>query len=339
MTYRRWLSIFALVLLATATLLALGAFHAIRIVRRPAYPESTGDAAIQLQDSAFTLQNTHCDVLIYGDSTANVGIDPRLIAATTGLSTCNIATNRPDVEDLGTLPVDVFLQHNPRPKLLVLQFGPEVFYRAKSPWEQNGPYTPLLLLCRNRPRAEALRAMLQHPAEAVQFILYIVQHEIVPNQPNRESVERQFHYAIEHARESNGQLDLNLPAQTSCRAPALALQGPLDRDWPQQLHRKYEAQGVQVVVRAAPIPDCDPQLALFQRDLAPLVDGNVEPMPIHFFVAGDRHTALEGSGPDTQGLIRLIQSRHPLHEPLTAPDGSPRPFHRSSPGYAHAAAP
>jgi hypothetical protein len=300
-----------MVLLATALLLVAGLFHAMKVVRQPGYAETAGDPAIQLQDSAFTLRDTPCDILIYGDSTANVGIDPRVITAQTRLTACNIATNRPDVDDLGTLPLDAFLQHNPKPKLLVLQYGPEVFYRAKSPWEHNGPYTPLLILSRDLPQSQALPIMLRHPAETTQFVLYILQNELFPRKLDRDKLDRQFHYALQHAAESHGQLDLNLPAETACRAPALALNGPLDTAWPHQLHQRYEAIGIPVLIRAAPIPACDPQLALFQRDLAPYVDSNVESLPINLFVAGDRHTTLQGAEIQTTQLAAFIRAHNP----------------------------
>ncbi len=307
MTARRWLAIVFSILLATAILLVLAALHAIQVVRQPDYPRSTGDPALELQDSAFRLRNQPCDIVIYGDSTANVGIDPRVITARTGLTACNIATNRPDVDDLGTLPLDAFLAHNPRPKLIVLQFGPEDFYRAKSPWEHVGPYTPLVMLARDTSTRDVLATMLHHPAETVQFVQYILQKELFPGHIDRD---REFQRALDHAAASHGQLDLNLPALTECHDTALPLNGPLDTGWIAQLRARYRAQGIPVLIRAAPVPPCDPQLTKFRQDLGPWVDGNVETLPTTDFVAGSRHTTQQGSEADTLGLVALIQS-HP----------------------------
>jgi hypothetical protein len=319
MTPRRWFAVFVAILAVTAILLVAGLFHAMKVVRQPGYAASTGDPEIQLQDSAFTLRNTSCDVVIDGDSTANVGIDPRVIAEQTGLTACNIATNRPNTDDLGTMPLDHFLANNPKPKLIVFQLGPEDFYRAKSPWQHAGPYTPLLLLSRHLPQRDALRIMIKHPAETTQFLLYVLQHEAMPLKFDSPKVAEQFRRALEHAQQSNGQLDLNLPAQTTCRAPALALFGPLDTTWADKLRQKYSGLAIPVLVRAAPLPACDPQLAKFQHDLAPLVDGNVEALPIGMFVAGDRHTTQEGSQADTMGLVKLIEERFPnfVRQPAT----------------------
>ncbi len=308
MTTRRWFTIFFAMLAATALLLLGALFHTLGVVRQAGYPDSTGDPAVRLQDLPFTWRDQHCDILIAGDSTAAVGIDPALVAAQTRLTACSVATNRPNVDDLGTLPVDSFLKHNFKPRLIVFQFGPEDFYRAKSPWQHAGPYTPILMLARDADAHFALHTMLMHPAETTQFVLYILQNEIMPR---KLSPEARAHYqrALDHAVKSNGQLDLELPAETHCRAPALTLYGPLDSDWTRRLHQRYESQGIHVLVRAAPVPECDPQLALFTRQLGPAVDGNVNPLPITDFVAGDRHTTLAGSQADTLGLVALIRAR------------------------------
>jgi len=313
MTVRRWFTIVTAILAVTAILLVVGLFHAIKVVRQPGYAVSTGNPDVQLQDSAMTLHNTACDVVIDGDSSASVGLDPRVITAETGLTACNIATNRPNTDDLGTLPLDHFLANNPKPKLIVFQFAPEDFYRAKSPWQHVGPYTPLLMLARDFPQRDALRIMAQHPAETTQFMLYILRQELMPPKVDSPKSEAQYQQVLEHAQQSHGQLDLSIyePAQTACRAPALTLFGPLDTTWASQLHQKYADMAIPVLVRAAPLPACDPQLEEFQRDLAPLVDDNVETLPIGMFIAGDRHATQEGSQAETMGLVKLIESRFP----------------------------
>ena len=308
MSTRRWFSIVFAVFAATAIFLVIGFFHALKVVRDPDFPLVLGDPSLKLQDNAFQWRDKKCDVLIAGDSTAGVGIDPRLITAQTGLSACNIATNRPNVDHLGTLPVDAFLTHNPKPKLIVFQLGPEDFYRAKNGWENGGAYSSMLLLARDVPQSEVLRTMLKHPAEITQFVLYTLQQEIAPRRLPP-ALYAQYHRALAHAAESNGQLDLNLPAQTGCGMPALPLYGPLDGNWTRELHQRYEAQGIAVLVRAAPVPECDPQRAKFQQELGPYVDGPVEALPITDFVGGDRHTTQAGSQVDTFGLIALIRAK------------------------------
>ncbi len=311
MTFRRWLTTVFLVLLGSAAMLFVALFHAMRFVQQPGYPEHNTDPTTLLQDSGFRLRGKQCDVLIYGDSTANVGIDPRVITAGTGLSACNIAVTRPVIDDLGGLPLDAFLEHNPRPKLLVLQFGPEDFYPAKSPWEHAAPFSPLLMLSRDVPRPSALRIMLRHPAETSQFVLFLLKDEFAPSMANNEARSQDFHHALQHAAESNGQLNLPFPAQTECLASGLPLYGPLDPQWSKRWRERYEAKGIPVLIRLAPVPSCDPQLAKFRRELAPYADGPLEDLPIEDFTPGDRHTTPAGSQAETMGLVKLIEAREP----------------------------
>ena len=311
MTFRRWLTIVFLVLLGSAAMLFGALLHTIKLVQQPGYPEHYTDPSVALQDSGFRLRGKQCDVLVYGDSTANVNIDPRVITANTGLSACNIAVTRPVIDDLGGLPVDAFLEHNPKPKLLVLQFGPEDFYPAKSPWQHAAPFSPLVMLSRDVPRSRALRIMLRHPVESVQFVLFLLKDEFAPRQADREARLQEFHRALQHAAESNGQLDLPFPAQTACLASGLPLYGPLDPEWGKRWREKYEAQGIRVLIRLAPVPVCDPQLAKFRQELSNYADGPLEDLPVEDFAPGDRHTTPAGSQPETLGLVKLIEAREP----------------------------
>jgi len=313
LTSKCWLATVCGSLLVGILLLGCGVFQAIAIVRERDYTEVSADPAVELQDSAFRARNESCDVLVDGDSTAAVGIDPRVLTAQTGLSACNIATSRPIVDDLGTLPLDTFLQNNPRPKLLVLQYGAEDFYRSDRPWLSVGPYLPLVMIARNRPRREVLGVMLRHPAETVQFVFYVFKVRLLPPHGGRETAMKRYRRALVHAAASRGQfdLDLNLAGQTECGA-APPLHGPLDSAWIRQLRERYERQGITVLIRAAPVPACDVRLAQFEHELAPYVDGNVESLPVSLFASGDRHPTQPGSQIATLGLVALINAHEPL---------------------------
>jgi hypothetical protein len=309
LSYRRWFSIIFAVFLATAFVLIAGVLYAMQIVRQSDYPRGTGDASIALQDNAFRWHNRDCEVLIIGDSTANVGIDPRLITANTGLSACNMATTRPVIDDLGTIPLDAYLTQNAKPKLIVLQVGPETFYRSRSPWEHVGPYASMVLISRDLSTMAALKIMLRHPAETTQFTIYVVQTRLFPKKADWNRISREYDRMITASEVSGGQLQLNWDAIKSCSNQALPLYGPVDKAWIREIRAKYEAFGIAVLVRAAPVPSCDAQLLQFQHDLAPYVDGNVEALDIGNFIAGARHTTQAGSQVETMGLVRLIQAR------------------------------
>ncbi len=308
MTPRRWL-LTILSVLTVVSIVLVGAFlDAARIAMRPNYPEEIREPSWRVQERGFILHNTSCDVLIYGDSTASIGLDPRVVRAATGLSTCNISAVRPVVDDLGLVPVDAFLQHNPKPRLLVLQFGPELFYRKVS-WDHSSPGAPIVMLLRDMPRSRAVTELLRHPGAAMQFVQFIFQHQFSRPGPGDELRHNAYVKQISGWEASGGLLTIEGVAQTGCTMPPLPLYGPVDTKWIAGLRSKYEAQGIHVIVQASAVPSCDPQLSKFRQDLTPYLDSPIETLPIQTFYAGNRHTNPAGTAQQTQLLAERIEAR------------------------------
>ena len=307
-TARRWILTF-LCVLTLITLGLVGAFvDAAWIATRPNYPEEIRDPSWRVQDRGFQLHDTSCDVLIYGDSTASIGLDPRVIHATTGLSACNISAVRPVVDDLGLVPVDAFLEKNPKPRFLVLHFGPELFYRKVS-WDHSSPGAPIVMLLRDMPKSEAIAAVLRHPGGAMQFVQFIFQNRLRRPGPDDERRHQAYLKQIIAWQASGGLLSIDGVAQTNCAMPPATLYGPLDVKWIAGLRSKYQAMGIHVIVEASAVPTCDPQLAKFQQELKPYLDAPVETLPIQVFYAGNRHTNAAGTRQMSQRLAALIEAR------------------------------
>jgi len=311
LTYRRWLVTFAVCATAFASSLPVCLAFAIRVVSQPNFPELSGDGSYWSQEQPLRMHGRQCDVIVFGDSTAATSVDPRVITADTHLSACNLSSTRPVVDFVGMLPVDTFLRKNPRPAFLVLQFGPELFYRDTS-WSHDAVVPPILLLLRNTPLTYALPVLLRHPSELTQFSLYITQTTLQHKFRITPASELQYHRMVDFWIATNGLSDLNLPAQTQCNTPPLRLYGPLDVAWIDGLRRKYEAMGISVIIRSAPLPPCDPQFAFFQHDLAGHLDTNVLPLPIELFEAGDRHMTVAGAEVVSHRIAAEIEARlHP----------------------------
>ena len=313
MTYRRWFTILCAVLLVMFSVLSCGVYAAVRIVRRPDYAAQVSDPSVLIQDKAFTARNLHCDVLIYGDSTASTGLDPRVITEQTGLSACNISASRPIVDAFGSLPVDAFLEHNPAPRFLVLQFGPEIFYRA-SDWDHISAFAAFVMLARDLPTGLALRTFFVHAPVTLQATQVILKKELFPFK-GEEAVRQSGMYSRTAAifEQSGGFFNLENPALTSCDFKPLELYGPVDTAWISQLRRKYQARGITTLIDSAPIPDCDPQLELFQHDLAPYLDADTQTLPVGMFVFGGRHMHAAGARAATLLLSHQIEAEGKRH--------------------------
>jgi hypothetical protein len=312
LTYRRWLTVFFAFLLATVAVLAAGMGYAAHVIREPDFPLRQLDASIDVQERPFKLFHQHCDILIDGDSTASTGIDPRVITAQTGLNACNIASTRPIVDAFGTWPLDTFLAHNPPPRVLVLQFGPELFYRATS-WDDIQPYAPYLLMLRQGTFAAALRLILRHPVQSVQVLQLFFKLQIPRSPAEQARLQGVYARTLAGFDESHGRLNLELAALHDCDAAPLELYGPLDSAWIRQLRQKYEARGILTLVNSSPIPACDPQLQKFQHDLAPFLDTDTTAMPVGLFVGGDRHMTAAGARIEAAVLARQIQAALASH--------------------------
>ena len=262
-------------------------------------------------DSGFERRGQACDIVVYGDSTSSVGIDSSLITAQTGLSSCNISTIRPIVDDLGTRPLDEFLKHNAKPRVIVLSFGPEVFYRSKSGWEHNASFAPMMMLARDFPRFEALRVMLMHPSQCLQFMQIILRNRIRPVEAAIANDRRNYKKMIAYFMETQGTAGLELlriRRLETCDYPPLKLYGPVDSTWIRSVHQRYESQQIAVIVMATPIPDCDPQLALFQRDLNHAIDSPLQSSAATNFLYDGRHASIDGSKDLTLKLVDILEA-------------------------------
>ena len=72
-----------------------------------------------------TLYGVDCQVVVSGDSSAMVGVDPGLIRRRTGLNTCNIGEFEGMTILNGTMVVDRYLAQNAKPRFLVFRYTPE----------------------------------------------------------------------------------------------------------------------------------------------------------------------------------------------------------------------
>jgi hypothetical protein len=304
-TYRRWLTTIFLLLLASAGVLTTIFGVVFYVIRQPDFPRQIQDPALVAQDAIFSMHNRDCQVLIYGDSTAWNGVDPHTITEQTGLSACNIAVSRPIVDALGTAPLDTFLANNPRPRFLILQYGPEVFYRSTS-WEHIAAYFPLVMLIRDFPVGTALRRIAQHPAQDVQLISFLIVLKLHNHAQDYQRRMEEFDRTVRESAASGGRLFRYDPHLTTCVGHPVDLLGPLDAQWVHDLRAKYQTGGTTVLIVASPLTECDPQADKFRKDLSPLVDDNVEIRPSNLFV-DQRHPSPEGAPTVTLHLIPYLE--------------------------------
>jgi hypothetical protein len=292
----------------TAALIVGAMVWVSRIVQKPGFLAALGDPMLVAEERSYTRHNMYCDVLIYGDSTAMTGVDPQVITARTGLSACNIAVTWPVVSLLGMMPVDDFLARNPAPKYLVVQVAPRTFY-VHNDWYTVTNLGPFAMMLRQKPGWPAFTLVAEHADRALKFFWEAFHAWSVPDRHRTSEYHRIYDPKLKEYDQNGGLLTLAQPPQTSCDTAPDELPAAVDRKWVEQLREHYKSRGITLLLKAAPLPECDPQLRLYQRELAPYVDQNVQPMPIGDFVTGDRHVTAQGAEVESQRLAQLIESR------------------------------
>ena len=73
---------------------------------------------------AYSPRPQNADVVIFGDSSAFIGIDPRLMNASLGIRSLVLPDSVGSIPVTGDMPLRSYLAHNRPPRLLVLYFSP-----------------------------------------------------------------------------------------------------------------------------------------------------------------------------------------------------------------------
>jgi hypothetical protein len=229
------------------------------------------------------LRNADCDIAVYGDSTAILGIDPMLVRKLTGLSACNIAEVAGVNVVNGTMPLDQFLAHNRRPQFIVFLFAPENFNRES---ERHNPdvstFEGVTYRFRQPDKLAGFLSMMRHPEDVFSWAEHGVRQSIFDLKAKPFPPDTKYYRF-----RTLGQEPFRNPPLTSCN---YGHHNPLpDRAWINELRTKYGQMGTTVLVDATLLPVCDPDLSFFQQALAGVIDNRYDPLPANYYYAGGRH--------------------------------------------------
>jgi hypothetical protein len=260
-----------------------------------------------------SLINRDCQILIYGDSSAMVGVDPAILQQRTGLTACNIAEFAGMTVISHTLLVDMFLQRNPRPRYLVFLFAPEDLSIPNNWASANvGTFEAISFRLEYARNLQTALLLASHPSDTFGWA----------EQGLRLALER-IHSkpmppATAHLRDTfAGQLPVSGTTLTQC-GTALYNRSP-DPIWIAQLRTRYAVDGTTVLVDATPLADCDPNLAFFQQRLDPLIDNApYQPIPVSSFIGEGR---LHANQSGARLIADRIASQIASHQKAASPPG------------------
>ena len=193
------------------------------------------------------------EVLVFGDSSAFLGIDPRAVNTALHVRAVVLPNTVGSLPITGQIALDRYLSQNKAPRLLVLYF---------TAWDLNYGTTASSrvffegeeMLLHNGTRAEILAFARQHPLEFLAFPFRFnstLGLHLVRTVLRHEDRERQTADALGHVTYT----EPYPPLQTSCVLPQAIVHEHAE-DSVQVLLRRYTTAETKVVVYLAPMPDC-----------------------------------------------------------------------------------
>lgn len=308
MTSRRWLLMVFSVLLV-ALLVGLAAMMwAVRIVRSEEFLALFPDPFVVTLDAAYRPFEPACEVVVFGDSTAVTGVDPRVIETATGMRTCNVAVPAPVVSALGTKTVDAFLATHPKPKVLVVQINPDNLWAHPDNWDSITGFYPESILLRHHPGSETDWALILHPVHTFVFLESVLQAKYFPSREKLATFATDNAASLAVYRDSRGLLTLHSEPEVACknRTPAPYAKSTPDGAWVKAVRAKYEAQGIRTLIRSSDIPACDPTAEVFTAAYAKMVDAPQRTLPVGMFNDADRHFTAEGARVNSLEIAEMI---------------------------------
>lgn len=261
--------------LAIALVPVIAVIASFFIARSFWYIRHQKNSYLAISDYPFTLQNTNCEVIIYGDSSALTGLSPLVIQARTALRTCNIAQPNTALAIAGTFALDFYLQTNARPRFVIFQFAAPDF----SPMNTDGRLYEegALQLIRHRLDLQTFGLLARHPMQALEFSEFILRTALLEKDWTGGTYDRSW----TEIQATQGLFTVPRPPLTHCLGD-LEEKAP-DPVWIQGLRKKYSVGGTRVLVYVAPQPECDNSYDYYAEKIAPLADNRLQRFSIGMF--------------------------------------------------------
>ncbi len=243
--------------------------------------------------------HANADVVIFGDSSAFFGIDPRIVNAQLGIKSVVLPDTVGSIPVTGDRPLAAYLANNRKPRLIVLYF---------SAWNldfNHAAYGRLFegeeMMFRHMHPREIASFGLHHPFEllAFPFRLYStfgpkmvssVWHDV-----DREEITAR---ALGHAEYT----EPYPPLDDSCRLPSNYLANT-DSESVRDLVRRYTSPGTRVMVYLAPLPACTNSDDVLMRSFAGVGARPPELLPPNSFAADPYYAHIRPESVPTSSML------------------------------------
>jgi hypothetical protein len=191
----------------------------------------------------------------------------------------------------GTMVLDQFLEHNPRPQFIVFLYSPEDLDPQSQRSNANvTTFEAVTYRFRQPNKLMSIIALMRHPEDFFSWAIHGARWAIDSLHAKPLPPETKLLRAKTH-----GQSAIKDPPMTVCSS--VPPTNPPDKAWVNSLRSTYGANGTTVLVDAMLMPACDPGLRYYQRELSGVVDNRLDPLPMTDYYVGGRHVNPAGSVP------------------------------------------
>ena len=261
---------------------------------------------ISAQDRLYSTKDSTCDILIFGDSTAAMGLDPDIISRRTHLATCNFAATAPTLDLFGTKPFELFLARNKRPRYLLLHFRPTSMTRH-IPGFADGEYLQAIVpMLRHGYAYLALPKMITRPTLVIDFMYYA--YYMGPQNAL---------FGLTHQGRANSNIEpmegsyvINTnPPLKDCPKPNSVPLTAENIAWIQDLRQHFSPSAEKIIMNVSPTSDCNPLRTQWSNALSGITDNSLVVYPGNSFVDDwdhpTRETAIRLSNETADQILAL----------------------------------
>ena len=254
---------------------------------------------------AYETAGQNADIVIFGDSTALLGIDPSRMTSALGVKVLNLPNTQATLIVNDDMSLSHYLNTNRPPKLILFYFAPWDFDYGHIDFNTLPTYEGEQLLLR-RGTPQAIRAFgRKHPREILLFPLrfYGTFWQFTSHHTSVSTQEAQLIA-------TRGHVDIVSPSilQAPCRFPQYLIDN-VRFSWMHDLGERYRSPETQVLYYVAPVPACENVSELLARPYEQLPASPPKAVPLDFFINDVRfiHPRAFAVPELTQNLIDAVR--------------------------------
>lgn len=263
---------------------------------------------------AFNTAGQNADVVLFGDSTALLGIDPSQMSSALGVKVLNLVNTQPSLVVNDDLTLRRYLASNRPPRLVVFYFAPWDFDYGHTDFDARPTYEGQELLLRQGTRNELSTFIRRRPMEALEFPLKFYATAL------QLTLHRVSHpHQYEQLAATHGHLDNTDPTvlSNSCSFPPFLVDN-VHFAWVRSMAKRYATPETRTFFYVAPVPACANAQAVLSRPYDRLPAAPPVQVPPQFFSNDIRYIH-----PRPFAVPQLTRNLTDAVRPLLADSGPP----------------